>query len=223
MRLGSRTRAAAFGLAAAACAAVAAASAGGRDAGSDLLGELRDVVVARAPLAARRPLAREDVARRLEVRRLPARFVAADALLRPADAAGRRPATTIPPGSYLVASQFLTSRQAGSSRPRLAPGRRPVEIAVVGSGALSLRPGGARERVDVVVTTGPSANRAAGRTFVAARGVALLDLRAAGAAPAAPGPAGGESSIATLALTRAQALRLIHAQSFAREVRLIGR
>ena len=34
--------------------------------------------------------------------------------------------------------------------------------------------------------------------------------------------AAGETWVATLALTRAQALRLIHAQSFAREVRLIG-
>jgi hypothetical protein len=36
-----------------------------------------------------------------------------------------------------------------------------------------------------------------------------------------PGPASG-ASIATLALTRDEALRLIEAESFARSVRLIG-
>ena len=48
---------------------------------------------------------------------------------------------------------------------------------------------------------------------------------AAGAGSGGDVLAGPESEawIATLALTRSQALRLIHAQSFARDVRLIGR
>jgi hypothetical protein len=50
----------------------------------------------------------------------------------------------------------------------------------------------------------------------------MLALRPAGEDAIAPAGGGAELSIATLALTRGQALRLIHAQSFAREVRLIG-
>jgi hypothetical protein len=54
--------------------------------------------------------------------------------------------------------------------------------------------------------------------------VQLLALRPAGDtdAPATAVNGASELSIATLSLTREQALRLIHAQSFAREVRLIG-
>ena len=53
----------------------------------------------------------------------------------------------------------------------------------------------------------------------------LLDLRPAGGRAADPPlpAASGEAWTATLALTRTQALRLIHAQSFARDVRLIGK
>ena len=77
--------------------------------------------------------------------------------------------------------------------------------------------------MDVVVTTEPSTGAGAGRTFVAARAVRLLDLRPQSADEAPVDPTAGEAWVATLALTRPEALRLIHAQSFAREVRLIGR
>jgi hypothetical protein len=92
-------------------------------------------------------------------------------------------------------------------------------------GAAPLAEAGGRRRVDVVVTTEAGPTGGAGRTFVAAEGVALLDLRAAGgeAGESALPNAEGESWIATLALDREQSLRLIHAQSFARELRLIGR
>ena len=95
--------------------------------------------------------------------------------------------------------------------PRLANGRRPVEIAVSGAEALAVAgvdPVGSR--VDVVVTTEPSGS-AAGRTYVAAAAVPLLAL-----GPGAEGPGPGASAAATLGLTRAQALRLIAAESFAR-------
>ena len=64
-----------------------------------------------------------------------------------------------------------------------------------------------------------------GRTYVAVRSVGLLDLRPSGGEAGSDdlltNPA-SESWTATLALTRAQALRLIQAESFARSVRLIG-
>jgi hypothetical protein len=93
-------------------------------------------------------------------------------------------------------------------------GRRPVEIAVGGAGALlsaGPAPGGAK--VDVIVTSEP-AGAGPGRTYVAAADVPLLALR--------PGPEGASGpAAATLALTRGQALKLIAAESFARRVTLL--
>jgi Flp pilus assembly protein CpaB len=222
-----RGRAVGFASAAAVCAGLAAATTGGAPAGGAAqYGPLREVVVAVRPLPARRPLGREAVAEDLEIRRVPESFVPPDALMRPAAALGRRPATPIPAGGYLLASQFARPRAAGTRRgePRLAAGRRPVEISVEGAGALASGAGTEPARVDVVVTTEPTAGAGPGRTFVAAKGVRLLELRALSGEPEPDplAPPGSEAWVATLALTRAQALRLIHAQSFAREVRLIG-
>ena len=76
-------------------------------------------------------------------------------------------------------------------------------------------------RVDVVVTTEPDVGDD-GRTFIAAQRVRLLALSETG------GAGGGEEGLgsspawsATLALTRDQALRLIQAENFARQVRLM--
>ncbi|MFN8161499.1 MAG: hypothetical protein U0R52_10720 [Solirubrobacterales bacterium] len=65
--------------------------------------------------------------------------------------------------------------------------------------------------MDVVVTSEPT-GPGPGRTYVAAPAVALLGL--------SPGPGG---AAATLALTRGQALRLIAAENFARQVTLLPR
>ena len=219
-----RARAAGFACAAALCAALAAAATGGAGSGPDL-GELRPVVVATATLPAHRPLSEKTVAASLEVRRVPERFVAPDALDDPSQALSRRPAAAIPAGGYLVASQLEPVGRPDRVRgPRLAHGLHPVEITVAGAGALASSPGGRTGRsVDVVVTTEPTTGAGAGRTFVAAHAVGLLELRPQGADEAPVDPAAGDAWVATLALTRADALRLIHAQSFAREVRLIGR
>jgi hypothetical protein len=75
----------------------------------------------------------------------------------------------------------------------------------------------------VVVTTEPGPGGGAGRTYIAAEGVRLLDLRSGGAGSAGLPGADPSSWVATLALTRSQALRLIQAESFARAVRLIAR
>jgi len=78
--------------------------------------------------------------------------------------------------------------------------------------------------MDVIVTTEPRGASGSGRTYVAASGVRLLSLRRS------PGDASGGADplspaaewIATVALTRPQALKLIEAESYAREIRLIG-
>jgi Flp pilus assembly protein CpaB len=217
-----RGRALGFAASAGVCAAIAAAAAGGGSGAAAQYGALREVAVAARPLPARRELDRKSVERSVEIRRVPEAFVPPDALANPAQALGRRPAIAIPAGGYLLSSQFDAPQpQRPSIGSNLAADRQPVELAVAGAAALAGRPGG---RVDVVVTTEAGAGGGDGRTYVAAEGVRLLDLVAAaegeGADPLAA--AGAGSWIATLALTRRQALRLIHAQSFAREVRLIG-
>jgi Flp pilus assembly protein CpaB len=179
-------------------------------------GPLRPVVIVNAELQAGKPIGPAEIGA-LEVRRVPARFVPPGALASPHDAVGLAPAATLPAGSYLLASQLRPPRRRAST-PGLAGGRRPVEIAVSGADALlamgSPPPGG---KVDVVVTSEPSGS-GQGRTYVAAAGVPLLAL-----APSPDGPTPGGLSAATLAVTRRQALRLIAAESFARELTLLPR
>jgi Flp pilus assembly protein CpaB len=222
-----RFRAIVFGCAALACAALAAAMTGGyREDIQSELGPLRSVVVASARIPADDPIPAKDVDRLLEVRRVPARFAPAGALALPQQAAGRAPATVIPAGSYVLAAQLRDPgrRHDPDHRARLAPGHKPVEIAVTGAGALAAGGGdpiGAR--VDVIVTTEPGPGGGHGRTYVAAQGVRLLALAQSGDGG---GPdystTGTESWTATLALTRVQALRLIQAENFALGVRLIA-
>lgn len=176
-------------------------------------GELRPVVIATGNLRAGKGIDPKIATEMLEVRRVPVRFAPETALAAPREALGMVPTATIPAGSYLLAGQLRPPRLAGRS-PSLGQGRRPVEIAVSGAGALATfgsQPVGSR--VDVVVTTEPSGSEA-GRTYVAAAAVPLLAL-----APVATGEA-GEATV-TLGLTRSQALRLIAAQSFARRVTVI--
>jgi Flp pilus assembly protein CpaB len=212
-----RARALAFLLFALAAAAVAAGIADGY--GSSVArgyGPLRSVVVAARSLQAGKPLLPEQLASGLELRRVPARFVPPGALGTPQDALGLIPTSEVPAGSYLVAGQLRAPRDREPAGSRLGPERHPVEIAVTGAGAL-LAAGAAPRgmKVDVVVTTEPT-GRGHGRTYVAAAGVPLLAL-----GPGADGPGPGGASAATLGLTRAQALRLIAAESFARKLTLL--
>lgn len=210
-----RGRALAFLLAAslaAACAAAIADSYGGRVVRG--YGELRPVLVAAAELPRGRPLGPAQVAEQLELRRVPARFVPPGALAAPGEAVGLAPVAAIPAGAYLLASQLRPPRMAGPASA-LGQGRRPVEIAVSGAGALAVAGQPTGGRVDVVVTTEPS-GPGSGRTYLAAAGVPLLAL-----APGMDGSAPGGTASATLGLTRGQALRLIAAQSFARQVTIL--
>ncbi|HEX7293699.1 MAG TPA: SAF domain-containing protein [Solirubrobacterales bacterium] len=177
-------------------------------------GPLRPVVVLATELRAGRAVGPEEIAAALEVRRVPGRFVPPGALTAPGDALGLAPTVTLSAGSYLLATQLRPPRR--NSSPGLGGDRRPVEISVSGAAALlAAGPAPAGRRVDVVVTTEPS-GPGPGRTYVAAAGVPLVAL-----GPGADGPGPEGLSAATLALTRAQALRLIAAESFARKLTLI--
>jgi Flp pilus assembly protein CpaB len=219
-----RVRAIAFAACALGCAALAAGVAGGyrADVAAEL-GELRPVVIAAEPLSAGRPLRPAAVERSLEVRRVPERFVPPEALATPAEAIGRAPVARVPAGSYMVASQLADSRPARSRRRQVGPRRAPVDIAVSAAGALARFERRGPRRVDVIVTTEPGPGGGRGRTYVATRNVRLLDLRSAEGEPD-PAPSSRPGSwVATLALTRPQSLRLIQAESFAHQVRVIPR
>lgn len=179
-------------------------------------GQLRPVLIARAGLPGGVPIDAEAATEKLEVRRVPVRFAPPGALAAPAQALGLEPTAAVPAGAYLLAAQLRTPAESRSPA-RLGHGRRPVEIAVSGAGALTVfgaQPVGSR--VDVVVTTEPSGSDD-GRTYVAAPAVPLLGL-----GPGVDG-AGAETATATLGLTRPQALRLIAAESFARRLTVIAR
>lgn len=207
-----RARAVSFLLAAAVAAVAAAALAEGYgESVARGYGRLRPVVVSTADLPAGRELGPRAVAEDLEVRQVPVRFVPPPALADPAEAIGLVAAARVPAGSYLLATQLRSPR----ARPvgGLGRGRRPVEIAVGGAGALTalgVQPVGSR--VDVVVTDEPSGG-GEGRTYVAAASVPLLGLGA--------GEGGSGEALVTLGLTRPQALRLLAAESFARRITAI--
>ncbi len=212
-----RTRAIAFGVGAVLAAIAAGAIADGY--GHSVArgyGTLRPVVVVASQLPAGKAVLPTVAEKDLEVRQVPARFVPAGALRDPAEALGLVPAAAIPRGAYLLAAQLRPPR-TDAPGPRLADGRRPVQIAVSGAEALAVGGGSpVGARVDVVVTTEPR-DGGTGHTYVAAAGVPLLRL---GASP--EGDATGTAE-ATLGLTRAQALRLIAAESFARQVTVMPR
>jgi Flp pilus assembly protein CpaB len=212
-----RGRAVAFLLFALAAAGIAAGIANGY--GSSIAreyGPLRPVVVLGADLPADELIGPKELSSALEVRRVPVRFVPPGALATPGDALGLAPRTPLPAGSYLLAGQLRPPGRSGGATVGLGGDRRPVEIAVSGAGALlASGPASATARVDVVVTEEPTGS-GPGRTYVAASAVPLIAL-----APGPDGPGPGGLSSATLGLTRRQALKLIAAQNFARQVTLL--
>jgi Flp pilus assembly protein CpaB len=178
-------------------------------------GPLRPVVVMSVDIRDGQRLDPEVVESGLTVRRVPERFVPSGALAFPEEALGLVAEATLPAGSYLLAAQLRPPGRTGAGAPGLGRGRRPVELAVSGAGALlAVGPPPAGARVDVVVTGEPEGS-GQGRTYVAAPAVPLLALK-----PEAEGPGSGIAA-ATLGLTREQALRLIAAESFARKMTLL--
>lgn len=214
-----RVRAAGFaGLAILCAIASASIAAGYRDNVDEQLGELRSVVVVTRALPAKRALSRTTLRRDLEVREVPARFSPPDALVDAAEALGRKPLAPIPAGSYLLASQLGVPGERAPAAPSLGKDLHPVEITVSGAGSLAALGPAAGARVDVVVAGEPVTGGRA-RVHVAAEDVRLISLEPAAAEDATT--VGGDGWSATLALTRAQALKLIEAENFAREIRLI--
>jgi Flp pilus assembly protein CpaB len=218
-----RRRALVFLAGALVCAGLAAAVAGGYERSvTEQLGTLRPVVVATAHLRARRPIDARTAQRDLELRRIPERFAPPGALASPVEAVGLAPAADLSPGDYVLATQLAPPRR-GSRRPPLSSGLSPVEIEVTGAGAIAASAGGAAStRVDVVVTSEPGPG-GRGRTFVAAEAVELLSLVEGGSDSSAGDPlaVAGTTYTATVAVSRPQALKLIQAENFARQVRLI--
>jgi Flp pilus assembly protein CpaB len=215
-----RGRAAAFALLALAAAAFAAAIADRYGSRAALgFGRLVPVVVARGQLPAGEAIGPDAIESKLELRRVPERFVPPGTLLRPETALGLEPIVVVPPGSYLASHLLRPPRErSGRRRSRLARGLRPVQLTIAGSAPAigAVAPPG-RATVDVVVTAEP-AGAGAGRTYVAAAGVPLLSL-----APGQPAVGPAATAEATLALTRAEALDLIAAESFARRMTLLPR
>lgn len=212
-----RARSALFAALAVGCALVAASiTAGYRERADAAYGELRPALVTTETLPRGERLSPKTLAAAIEQRRIPAGFMPPDALADPAHAAGRSPAVTIPAGSYLAASLLRAPTAASARRPKVDPGLRPVEARISGGGALlALGPGA---EVDVVAAEESFAG-ANPRVRVLARGVQLVELREDSAGAESP----AEAWVATLALDRATALRVIEADNFAREVRLIPR
>ena len=212
-----RGRAVAFLVLALVAAALAAAIADGY--GSSVVrgyGALRPVVVTAAGLPSAKPIGPAQISTGLEVRRVPGRFVPPGALAAPEEALGLVPAVALPAGSYLLASQLHPPRRKRGGAFGLGSARHPVEISVSGADALlAAGPVAAGAKVDVVVTAEPTGPGRA-RTYVAAAGVPLI-----GIGPGDDGPGPGGLAAATLGLTKAQALALIAAESFARQVTLL--
>jgi Flp pilus assembly protein CpaB len=221
-----RGRALAFLAGALLCAGLAAAIAGGYERSiSEQLGALRPVVVAETRLPASQPIEPRQAERALTVRRVPERFAPPGALTSPAEAVGLEPAADLAPGAYVLAGQLAPPKRGGRRGPKVSRGLSPIEIEVNGAGALAASGGGPQPaRVDVVVTSEPGPG-GRGRTYVAAEGVELLGLVEGGAGSPEDDPLASAGAppvyTATVAVARPQALKLIQAENFARQVRLI--
>jgi Flp pilus assembly protein CpaB len=214
----SRTRAAAFAVGAFACAGLSAAVAGSSQGPEAGFGSLRTVVVTSAPLERGTAIGRKEAREAFAQRQVPETFVPPDAVGIPEEALGRRLAVSLPAGSYVTATAFKAPSATGGPRGGPPKGTTPVEITVTGAGALAASRTDQGDEVDVVVSGDSAPGPSAGRTYVAASDVALLALREARAETGLD----AERWIATLALTRDEALRLIRAESVGAQVRLLA-
>lgn len=188
---------------------LAASDVAGREAAlRRALGPTVPVVVARAALPAGAALD----ARRLTVRRVPARYAPALAYARPAELAGAHTAVALEAGEDVTPAAVADGAAAAGAPVRA--GERVAEVVARGSAQL-VRPGA---RVDVLVTR--EGGDGAGATTVALEDAEVLAARPA--ADEAGGDGGGRIAV-SLRTTARQAVYLAAAQSFARELRLLPR
>jgi pilus assembly protein CpaB len=179
------------------------------------VGPAVDVVVARTAI----PAGGRLTARRLAVRRVPARFAPEGAFAAPDELRGLRAAVAVPAGADLDMSVVGdgTGEAAVAPGPAVRPGERVAQIVAVAP-VESVGPG---SRVDVLVTREGAGDGGSTR-------LALEDAEVLSAAPAAveAGDAAADS-LPRLALglrvTLRQAVFLAAAQSFAREIRVLAR
>jgi Flp pilus assembly protein CpaB len=171
------------------------------------VGPLVPVVVARAAIPARTRIAAGDVAGRLGIARIPARFVPPGAVGDPARVVGATAAIDIPRGSYVTRAALTPARDP---RTALRAGERAIDVEVSGGARLAAL-GGPGALVDVVVTSEP--RNGAPRAFVAADAAELLSIRRGD----------GGHAIATLRVPVRQAVFLTAATSFGRDARLLVR
>jgi pilus assembly protein CpaB len=162
------------------------------------LGPLTEVVVARSDLAAGASVELDDLA----VRRLPARYAPAGEPTFAAALAGHRLAVPVPAGAAVTPE--LLQRAPPTPESLVRRGERAVEV--VASGSVET---GAR--VDVVITTDK-------RTQLALQNVEVIRAR-----PAPAKEDTGPRVTATLRVSAEDAVYLVAAQSFARDVRLLAR
>lgn len=215
----SRARATVFAVGALACAGLSAAVAGTAErSGDGNYGPLVPVVVTSTPLENGAILGRKEVKAALAERRVPQSFAPPDALGVPLEALGRKLGGPVPAGSYVTVSMFKVSEPRDRRTGGLPKGSTPVEVTVTGAGALASTRTDPGDGVDVIVSGDSAPGPSAGRTYVAADGVPLLDLREAESEPGLQ----GDLWIATLALTRAEALSLIRAESTGAQLRLLA-
>jgi pilus assembly protein CpaB len=173
------------------------------------LGPVVDVVVARADLAAGRPVAAGDVA----VRRVPSRYAPVGAANVPETLIGQRLAAPVPRGGYLGARMIAAEPDVAG--PPVGKRERAAEVVALGARELVV-PGA---RVDVLVTRDGDGGAPAG-TELALENVEVLAARAA---PPGARDEGTERLAATLRVSVRNAVYLAAAQSFARELRLLPR
>lgn len=181
---------------------------------SESYGGLRPVVVVARFVPAGESITPKLAAASFEVRQVPARFAPAGSLIRSGEAVGLEPVVPLPPGSYVTGSLLrIPGYDQKKSKPGLGRGLVPVELTVSGGGAL---PGPGR-LVDVLVTREGRIG-GTGKTSLAAAGVPLIAVVGTDPADAASG-----LTKVVLGLTRAQAIGLIDAESFARRLTILPR
>lgn len=176
------------------------------------LGPTTDIVVARRDLAAGRALELSD----LGVRSLPARYGPPGEPAFAAALAGQKLAVPVAQGAPVTAD--LLERRPRTPESAIGRGERAVDVIATGSPQAVI----AGARVDVLVTT-ERRDTTHGTTRIALEDVEVLAAIAAGAAEDAETGRGAPRVRATLRVSAAQAVYLVAAQTFARDVRLLAR